>query len=105
MNFSRPGEDFPEREPHRMKAIIRHLEQIHRKLDHMANTQIELDAKLDELGKAVSDAAARVSADLAALLAKVNAGGDFSPEVAKVQAGIDALKAIDPAAVVPVATP
>lgn len=71
----------------------------------MANTQAELDAKLDEIGKAVSDAAARVSADLAALLAKVNAGVDFAPEVAKLQAGINALAAIDPAAAAPVATP
>ena len=63
-------------------------------------TQQDLDDALDAQSAAISDAANRVSADLKALADKIAAlpsAPDLSPEIAKVQASIDAIKAIDPA--------
>lgn len=76
------------------------LNRIEERLNTMP-TQADLDTALDNLSTAVTDAATRVSADLKALADKIAAipgAPDLSPEIAKVQASIDAIKAIDPAA-------
>ena len=88
--------------------LILALIRINNKQEKIMATQADLDAALDKLTTAVSDAAARVSADLAALNAKIAAlpgAPDLSAEVAKVQSGIDAIAAIDPASPTPIAAP
>ncbi len=98
-------EDF---EDNPLDFIRRRLTQLEGKLNKIMATQVDLDAALDKLAQAVSDAATRVSADFAALNAKIAAGtppADLSPEVAKVQAGLDAIASIDPAAPAPIVAP
>jgi hypothetical protein len=80
---------------------------INRKVNKMA-TQADLDAALDALMTAVKAAADRVSADIAALQAKIDSGAtgpDLQPEIDKVNAGVAAISAIDPSAPAPTLTP
>jgi hypothetical protein len=93
-------------------AILLLVAAVAKKLWSAANkimaTQADLDAALDKLGKAVSDAATRISNDLSALQAKVAAipaAADLAPEVARIGAMADAVAAIDPAAPTPIAPP
>lgn len=84
-----------------LRAIETALAENHLRL--MASIQ-DLDTKIGQLTAAVSETATRVQADLDALTAKLaagSAGPDVQPEIDRLQASIDALKAIDPAAAAP----
>ena len=71
--------------------------ELKRKLEKIMATQADLDAKLDELQAAVTTELKQ----LADAIAK--SAPDLAPQVAKVQAAVDALIADDPAVTPPTA--
>jgi F0F1-type ATP synthase membrane subunit b/b' len=68
------------------------LQSIHNKLNTMATTQADFDAKLATLQPKID----KIKADTEALLAKASASGvDLTAESTSLQASLDALDAID----------
>jgi outer membrane murein-binding lipoprotein Lpp len=79
------------------------LDRIERKIDKMP-TQADLDTAIDNLLSTIQAKAAQVATDLQNLEAKIaqlEGAPDFSAEIAKIQAGVQAIKDIDPTAANP----
>lgn len=73
-----------------LAAIKRHLERIEKTM----STRDQLDAGIAQLKSDIADAGTRISQKIADLEAKINAGGDFSAELADLNAEADAVTAL-----------
>lgn len=85
-------------------VIIGKLDTIITLLNKMAGTVTDLETEIQLLKQTVSDAATRVSTDLANLKAQVAAGAsaaDLTQQITEIDDSIAGLKAIDPAATTP----
>lgn len=80
-----------------LKTILGAILRVEGKIDQMP-TREEFDAALAGLGDKIAAAADRVQAAIAALQAKVDAGQDFTSELATLTAEGEALDNIQPPA-------
>lgn len=100
--------------PHWAVVVLQRLDRANEKLDHIGDIENalnaargrleaimaavdDLNAKVDALVQSVVDMKARIQEDFDALTAQVAAGNpDLGPALAKLQATIDSVNAVDP---------